>query len=244
MFSAASPKYAAVLQLASELELAAPLGLRLGGDERDCPQGGILPKQRALRSLDELHTLHIEQRDPSEPLVAEKHAIEERGDGAVEAEITGLGADAAERDARNIVGRLRIHEAGNQVGHFRELRDLIVLHLLGRQHVYRQRHVLDRLLPLRCGNHDLLDLSGHREARPQRNQEQEYTPTRQRTGGTNWKSAIHQRAPCTRSIHVANPLRMDEHCTGITGDSAPAEAISSTKAELRGAAVRVPKNRN
>ena len=130
---------------------------RFSGDVVDRSAGGVAAVERALRALEDLHALEIEDgplRHHRERQVLLVDVDADRG----ARRLAGLvEADSSQRIDRHRIAALRIAKARNDLAEVTGVGDAEVLELVAGEGAYRDRHVVDVLGALLRRDDDLFE---------------------------------------------------------------------------------------
>ncbi len=134
--------------------LAGELITRLLGADDDGPADGVAPVKRALRPLQHFDVFDIEELLVEGGRVRHRHPIDQHGHRGLA--VASL-RDAADRDERGpLILGLDHRHVGRELDEILRTLDAGGLDLRRAERVHRDRHVMERLVPLAGGDDDFL----------------------------------------------------------------------------------------
>ena len=145
-----------------DLDLAAKVGGGLLGHDRDRAADGVAPEQIALRTLEDLDPVNIEQVLVSANRSRQIDAVQIDTHARIEIECEIVLADAAniggQHSRRSRERRPRVkRDVGREIAYSRHIGDAFGFERRGSEGGDRYRNLLDVLGSLLCSNHDLGD---------------------------------------------------------------------------------------
>ena len=129
---------------------------RLGSDIVDRAAGRVLAEQRALRPFQNLNPLKVERSVRAQDRERQRGLIKIDANRRIDAQRAFLEADAAQGKDRGVGRACRIGKAGDDRGDILKRTDPALLKCLATDRGNRQTNLIEVLVALVCGHHDLV----------------------------------------------------------------------------------------